>query len=314
MLEILSERDFKLDELIPVGSKRSIGKSILFRGKEIAVVSVSDAVALRPDIALFSAGSSVSKEWAPKFAENGTYVIDNSSAWRMEPGIPLVVPEVNSEDLQDGKYIIANPNCSTIQLVVALSPLHREWGIKRLVISTYQSITGTGKQAVLQYEAERDGEPVDKVYPHPIFENCIPHCDVFLEDGYTREEMKLVHETRKILHAPELAITATAVRVPVLGGHSESVNVEFKEITHLADIRRVLEKSHGIVVADNPEDALYPMPLTAHEQDHVYIGRLRIDASLANAFNMWIVSDNLRKGAATNAVQIAEILLKKGFV
>ncbi len=314
MLEILSERDFKIDELIPVGSERSIGKNIVYRGKEIAVVSVSDAAALRPDIALFSAGSSVSKEWAPKFAENGTYVIDNSSAWRMEPGIPLVVPEVNSEDLQAGKYIIANPNCSTIQLVVALSPLHREWGIKRLVISTYQSITGTGKQAVTQYEAERDGVPAEKVYPHPIFENCIPHCDVFVEDGYTREEMKLVHETRKILHAPELAITATAVRVPVLGGHSESVNVEFMEITHLADIRRVLEMSPGIVVADNPDNALYPMPLTAHEQDHVYVGRLRKDASLANAFNMWIVSDNLRKGAATNAIQLAEILLQKGFV
>lgn len=314
MLEVLSERSFLIDEMIPVGSERSIGKTVVFQGKEIEVVSVSDSVGLRPDIALFSAGSAVSKEWAPKFAEIGTYVIDNSSAWRMEPGIPLVVPEVNSDDIKSGKYIIANPNCSTIQLVVALSPLHQKWGIKRLVISTYQSISGTGKQAVSQYEAERDGKQAQRVYPHRIFENCIPHCDVFLENGYTREEMKLVHETRKILHTPDLAITATAVRVPVLGGHSESVNVEFNEEASLSEVRRVLEESPGIMIADNPENDEYPMPLMAHEQDHVYVGRLRKDASLANTFNMWIVSDNLRKGAATNAVQLAEILQEKRFV
>ncbi len=312
MLEVLYERNFLVDELIPVGSEKSIGKSVTLGGEEIKVVSVSDALSARPDIALFSAGSSVSKEWAPKFASVGTYVIDNSSAWRMEPGIPLVVPEVNADDLQPGKFIVANPNCSTIQMVVALSPLDRIWGIRRLVISTYQSLTGTGKDAVSQYEAERDGGKADMVYPYRIFENCIPHCDVFLENGYTSEEMKLVHETRKILHAPDLAITATAVRVPVLGGHSESVNVELIQVADVGAIRKALEVSQGIVVLDDPVRNEYPMPLTAHEEDHVYVGRLRKDASNANTFNMWIVSDNLRKGAATNAVQIAEILVEKG--
>jgi aspartate-semialdehyde dehydrogenase len=313
MLEVLSERKFPVNTLIPVGSARSVGKSVAFGGRDIEVVSVSDAVMSRPQIAIFSAGSSVSKEWAPKFAEIGAYVIDNSSAWRMEAGIPLVVPEVNSDDLEQGKFIIANPNCSTIQMVVALSPLHRRWGIKRLVISTYQSITGTGKDAVTQYEAERDGVPGEKVYPHQIFENCIPHCDVFMDNAYTREEMKLVHETRKIMHSPDLAITATAVRVPVLGGHSESVNVELSKEASVSAMRKLLEDSPGIVVEDNPERDEYPMPLNAHEQDHVYIGRLREDHSQHNTFNMWIVSDNLRKGAATNAIQIAELLVAKGF-
>jgi len=314
MLEVLSEREFRIDELIPVGSVNSIGKTVAFYGRDIPVVTVIDAVMAKPDIAIFSAGSTVSLEWAPKFAAHGTYVIDNSSAWRMEPDIPLVVPEVNSDDVRHGRYIIANPNCSTIQMVVALNPLHLAWGIKRLVISTYQSISGTGKAAVSQYNAELGGLPVDKVYPHQIFENCIPHCDVFLENGYTREEMKLVHETRKILHAHDLAITATAVRVPVLGAHSESVNVEFFESTDEDSIRKLLERAPGIVVVDDPQNSLYPMPLTAHDQDHVYVGRLRKDTSQTNTFNMWIVSDNLRKGAATNAVQIAEILVEQGLV
>jgi len=314
MLEILSERNFEVSELIAVGSQKSVGKTVVFQNRAVEVVTVADAVSARPNLALFSAGSSVSKVWAPKFASRGTYVIDNSSAWRMEADVPLVVPEVNSDDLYRGKFIIANPNCSTIQMVVALSPLHRAWGIKRLVISTYQSISGTGKDAVSQYEAELGGIPAKKVYPHPIFENCIPHCDVFLENGYTREEMKLVYETRKILHDQDLAITATAVRVPVLGGHSESVNVEFVDKTDVASIRRALEGASGVIVTDDPEEFQYPMPLTAHDQDHVYVGRLRSDTSQANTFNMWIVSDNLRKGAATNAVQIAEALVEKGFV
>ncbi len=314
MLIVLSERKFEISELIPVASEGSVGKSVVFDGRELNIVSIDDAVKAQPDIALFSAGSAVSKQWAPEFAANEVYVIDNSAAWRMEPGIPLVVPEVNGDDLHKGKFIIANPNCSTIQMVVALGPLHRALGIKRLVVSTYQSISGTGKGAVSQYEAERDGIPAESVYPHPIFENCIPQCDVFLENGYTREEMKLVHETRKILHAPNLAITATAVRVPVLGGHSESVNVEFETAMDLKKIRALLEEAPGVVVMDDPNMHVYPMPLTAHEQDDVFVGRLRSDPTLANTINMWIVSDNLRKGAATNAVQIAELIREKGFV
>ena len=314
MLEILGERDFPVDELIPVGSQRSAGKEVVFRGKSYRVTTVDKAVELRPDIALFSAGSGVSQEWAPKFEEAGIFVIDNSSAWRMTDGIPLVVPEVNTSDLKDDKKIIANPNCSTIQMVVALAPLHRKWGIKRLVISTYQSITGTGKDAVTQYENERDGVDGASVYPHRIYENCLPHCDIFLENDYTKEEMKLVHETRKILHSPELAVTATAVRVPVMGGHSESINVEFVNQATRDEIVEVLSSSPGILVTDQPAHNIYPMPLEAHGKDEVFVGRIRMDESQPNTFNLWVVSDNLRKGAATNAVQIAEELVRKGLV
>ena len=314
MLQVLTEREFPVTTLIPVGSHRSVGSKVSFRGEDIEVVSVEHAVAETPDIALFSAGSSVSLDWAPKFAARGTYVIDNSSAWRMHDEVPLVVPEVNSGDLGTDAKIIANPNCSTIQMVVALAPLHRQWGIRRLIISTYQSITGTGKDAVTQYENERDGKEGPSVYPHRIFANCLPHCDIFLDNDYTKEEMKLVHETRKIMHAPEMAITATAVRVPVTGGHSESINVELVSQASVGGIRDLLSDSPGVQLMDDPAANLYPMPLTAHDKDEVFVGRLRADTSQPNTFNMWVVSDNLRKGAATNAVQIAESLVKQGVV
>lgn len=314
MLEVLAERDFPVSRLVPVGSSRSVGKAVDFNGESVKVVSMENALDSRPDIAIFSAGSGPSREWAPKFASAGTFVVDNSSAWRMDPGVPLVVPEVNAHALSPHKLIIANPNCSTIQMVVALKPLYDAWGIQRLVISTYQSITGTGKDAVVQYEGERDGKNPDKVYPHPIFENCLPHCDVFLENGYTREEMKLVHETRKILEDPKIPVTATAVRVPVLGGHSESVNVQLDKTADVASIRAALAQAEGVTVVDDPGANSYPMPLTSHEKDEVFVGRIRQDESMPNTFNMWIVSDNLRKGAATNAVQIAEVLVKEGYV
>jgi aspartate-semialdehyde dehydrogenase len=286
---------------------------VKYRNEEFKIDSMQNAIDRAPDLALFSAGGSVSKEWAPKFTEKGTYVVDNSSAWRMDPAIPLIVPEVNAHVLTREHKLIANPNCSTIQMVVALAPLHRRWKIRRLVISTYQSVSGTGKAAVDQYNAERDGREVKKVYPHQIFQNCIPQCDIFLDNGYTREEMKMVNETRKIMEAPDIAITATAVRVPVLGGHSEAVNVEFESDFEINEVRDLLASSTGIIVQDNPGQFHYPMALHAHDTDAVYVGRLRKDEGNPRTLNMWIVSDNLRKGAATNAVQIAEYMLSQGY-
>lgn len=316
MLEVLKERNFEVTELIPVASARSVGKKINFKGKEYSVVSMEDGIAARPDIALFSAGGSTSLQWAPKFAEVGTFVIDNSSAWRMDPNIPLVVPEINADLLTEDNKIIANPNCSTIQMVVALNPLHKAYGIKRLVISTYQSFTGTGVKAVRQYESEKNGVELDgeAAYPHPIFENCLPHCDIFLDNGYTKEEMKLVNETQKILRANDIKITATAVRVPVHGGHSESVNVELEKSFDINDVKDLLLKSDGIIVQDDIDNNVYPMPRSAKNRDEVFVGRIRRDESLENGVNLWVVSDNLRKGAATNTVQIAEYLVRNNIV
>jgi aspartate-semialdehyde dehydrogenase len=309
MLRVLQEENFPVSELYPVASSRSVGSSIEYAGKSWTVVSMDDAIARKPDVALFSAGGSVSKEHAPRFAAVGTVVIDNSSAWRMDPDVPLVVPEVNGHAIA-GQKIIANPNCSTIQLVMALAPLQARYGIRRLVISTYQSVTGTGKNALQQLLDERAGIEGEKVYPDVIDMNCLPHCDVFLDNDYTREEMKLVHETRKILSAPEIAITATAVRVPVMGGHSESVNVEFVQDFDLEEVRHLLETMPGVVVQDDPSRLSYPTPRHAQGQNEVFVGRLRRDHSQPNSLNMWIVSDNLRKGAATNAVQIAQHLVR----
>lgn len=317
MLEVLESRGFPVSNLIPAASERSIGKPVIFKGKEVSVVSLSDAVAARPDLALFSAGGAVSKEWAPRFAEVGTTVVDNSSAWRMDADKPLVVPEVNAHVLKDSDKIIANPNCSTIQMVVALAPLHRAFGIRRLVIATYQSITGTGVKAVKQYHLERKGfepQPEEMAYPWPIFENCLPQCDVFLENDYTREEMKMVNETRKIMGDDSLRITATTVRVPVLGGHSEAVNIEFHRPFELTQVKQLLSEAPGVVVDDDPANSRYPMPLFAKGRDEVFVGRIRRDHSVDNGLNLWIVADNLRKGAATNAIQIAEYLLKKGWL
>lgn len=315
MLKVLEERNFPVTKLIPVASERSVGSKVEFQGKEWSVIGLEAAVAAAPAIALFSAGASVSREWAPKFAAAGTHVIDNSSAWRMDPEIKLVVPEVNATALTKEDRIIANPNCSTIQMVVALSPLHQRYGIQRLVISTYQSFTGTGMQAVKQYELESKGfvpKPEEMAYHYPIFENCLPHCDVFLENDYTKEEMKLVNETRKILSDDQIRITATAVRVPVNGGHSESVNVELKQSFDLAEVKQLLAETPGISLQDDPARNQYPMPLFAKNKDEVFVGRVRRDESVDNGLNLWIVADNLRKGAATNAVQIAEYLLANG--
>ena len=315
MCRVLEERNFPVTEFIPVASERSVGMEVSFNGRQYKVVSMEEAIARKPDIALFSAGGSTSKEFAPKFAAAGTIVIDNSSAFRMDEGIPLIVPEVNMDDLKPEDRIIANPNCSTIQLVVALAPLHKAYGIDRLVISTYQSMTGTGVKAVRQYEAELRGEVADNpAYPHPIFQNCLPHCDVFFENGYTREELKLVQETRKIMGDQSLRITATAVRVPVQGGHSEAVNVEFKKGFDLDELRSLLTASPGIILLDDAHNNVYPMPLLAQHKDEVFVGRLRRDESNAKTLNLWIVADNLRKGAATNAVQIAEFILEKAYV
>ena len=312
MREVLAERQFPVDTFLPVASEKSVGKQVDFNGRTYTVIGLEQAVAERPDVAIFSAGGSVSLEWAPKFAEVGTIVIDNSSAWRMDPGKKLIVPEVNGETLQREDKIIANPNCSTIQMVVALAPLHKAFSIKRLVISTYQSFTGTGVKAVKQYEAEQAGGKADEAaYPHPIFKNCLPHCDVFLENDYTKEEMKLVHETRKILGNNDLRITATAVRVPVDGGHSESVNVEFERPFEVGEVRRLLAEAPGIVVADEVQNNVYPMPLAAKNKDDVFVGRIREDDSIEHGLNLWVVADNLRKGAATNAIQIAEYLHEK---
>lgn len=313
MCRSLEERNFPVSEFLPVASARSVGKEVRFRGENHKVISMEDAVAARPDVAIFSAGGGVSLEWAPRFAEAGTVVIDNSSAWRMDPDKKLVVPEVNAEVLTKEDRIIANPNCSTIQMVMALAPLHKAYTVRRLVISTYQSFTGTGMKAVKQYELESKGyEPKaeEMAYHYPIFENCLPHCDVFLDNAYTKEEMKLVNETRKILGDNTIGVTATAVRVPVHGGHSEAVNVEFEKPYELQDVRRRLETMPGVVVLDDVAANKYPMPLFAKNRDEVFVGRIRRDESIKNGLNLWIVADNLRKGAATNAIQIAEYLLK----
>ena len=311
MLKVLAERNFPVTELLPVASERSVGKKILFRDKEYEVIGLEEAVQRKPDFALFSAGGSTSLEWAPRFAEAGITVIDNSSAWRMDVSKKLVVPEINASDLSFEDKIIANPNCSTIQMVMALAPLHKKYKVKRVVVSTYQSITGTGVKAVQQLENEYEGKKGEMAYPYPIHRNAIPHCDVFEENGYTKEEMKLVNETRKILKDDSIAVTATAIRIPVVGGHSESVNVEFEKDFDIDEIRRDLKNFPGIKVQDNLDVNTYPMPIYAEGKDEVFVGRIRRDHSQPNTLNMWIVADNLRKGAATNAVQIAEYLIKK---
>ncbi|KAI9430016.1 aspartate-semialdehyde dehydrogenase [Russula earlei] len=314
MLQVLAERNFPVTELLPVASERSVGKEVEFKGVKYKVVSMADAIAAKPAVAIFSAGGSTSLEWAPKFAEAGIKVIDNSSAWRMDPSKKLVVPEVNAGVLTVDDYIIANPNCSTIQMVVALQPLHTKYTIKRVVVSTYQSVTGTGKKAVDQLFNERKGAEGEMAYKYQIDLNVIPQIDVFLDNGYTKEEMKMVKETNKIMQDDSIRVTATTVRIPVVGGHSESVNVEFANDFVLDEVKEVLRKAPGIIVQDDPSQQLYPMPLWAHEKDEVFVGRLRRDETQPNTLNLWIVSDNLRKGAATNAVQIAEYLLSKGLL
>ncbi|WEK37150.1 MAG: aspartate-semialdehyde dehydrogenase [Candidatus Pseudobacter hemicellulosilyticus] len=320
MLQVLAERDFPVTELIPVASEKSVGKEIEFKGKKYEVVSMADAIAAKPAVALFSAGGGTSTQWAPKFAEAGITVVDNSSAWRMDPTKKLVVPEINADAIGVDDKIIANPNCSTIQMVVALNPLHKKYNIKRVVVSTYQSVTGTGKQAVDQLMGERskavtgsNGE-YPMAYKYPIDLNVIPQIDVFLDNGYTKEEMKMVNETTKIMRDDSIRVTSTTVRIPVMGGHSESVNVEFSQDFDLAEVKELLASAPGIVVVDDPTAQQYPMPKDAHDRDEVFVGRLRRDESQPNTLNMWIVSDNLRKGAATNAVQIAEYLVGKGLI
>ncbi len=314
MLQVLAERNFPVTELVPVASERSIGKEVDFKGKKFKVVSMQDAVAAKPAVAIFSAGGSTSTEWAPKFAEAGITVIDNSSAWRMDPTKPLVVPELNADILTANDKIIANPNCSTIQMVVALNPLHKKYKVKRIVVSTYQSVTGTGVKAVTQMMNERNGVEGEMAYKYQIDMNAIPQIDVFLDNGYTKEEMKMVNETRKIMRDDSIAVTATTVRIPVMGGHSESVNVEFESEFDLSEVRSLLQSSEGIIVVDDPATQQYPMPMDAHERDEVFVGRLRRDETQPKTLNMWVVSDNLRKGAATNAVQIAEYLLSKNLL
>lgn len=313
MLEVLKERQFPVTELIPVASEKSVGKLVSYNGKDFSVVDLKTAVFMKPDVAIFSAGGETSLEWAPQFAEVGTTVIDNSSAWRMHADKKLIVPEINGDLLTADDKIIANPNCSTIQLLMALAPLHRKYGIKRVIVSTYQSITGTGVKAVQQLENERNGVSGEMAYPYPIDKNCLPHCDSFLENGYTKEEMKLTNETKKILD-PSIQVTATAVRVPVVGGHSEAVNVEFIQEPKLSVIREILASTEGITLQDDPSKNSYPMPRFAESKDDVFVGRIRMDESQPNTVNMWIVADNLRKGAATNAIQIAELLVRKGIL
>ena len=314
MLELLDKRKFPVTEIIPVASERSIGNKIKFHGKEYSIVSLTDAVEMKPDIALFSAGGSTSLEWAPKFAEKGTRVVDNSSAWRMDSTKKLIVSEVNSGSLTEHDYIIANPNCSTMQLLVVLAPLHRKFKIKRLVISTYQSVSGTGKNAIDQLYSERNDSKPEKVYPYSIDQNLLPHCDVFEEGGYTKEENKLINETRKILNDNSIQITSTAVRVPIELCHGESVNIEFVDEFNLEEVLNVLRSSPGLIVEDEPEKNIYPMPINASNKDEVFVGRIRRDFSIKSGLNLWIVSDNLRKGAATNTIQIAEKLIEMGIV
>ena len=314
MLKVLAERNFPVTELLPVASERSVGNKISFNDKEYEIIGLEEAVAQRPEIALFSAGGETSLEWAPKFAEAGTTVIDNSSAWRMHPDKKLVVPEINASELTREDKIIANPNCSTIQMVMALAPLHKKYNVKRVVVSTYQSITGTGVKAVQQLENEYKGAQGEMAYPYPIHRNAIPQCDVFEENGYTKEEMKLTNETKKILKDDTVHVTATAIRIPVVGGHSESVNVTFSQDFDINEVRQILQEFPGITVQDNTDVKTYPMPIYAEGKDDVFIGRIRRDLSQENSLNMWIVADNLRKGAATNAVQIAEYLVEKKLV
>jgi len=320
MLQILEERNFPVSELIPVASERSVGKEVEFKGKKYKVVSMTDAIAARPNVALFSAGGSTSLEWAPRFAEAGITVIDNSSAWRMDPTKKLIVPEINADVLSKSDKIIANPNCSTIQMVVALNPLHKKYKVKRIVVSTYQSVTGTGKKAVDQMRGEREKaiKGSDAEYPmaykYQIDLNAIPQIDVFLENGYTKEEMKMVNETKKIMRDESIRVTSTTVRIPVMGGHSEAANIEFEKDFDLDEVKRILSEAPGVVVVDDPANQQYPMPMNAHEKDEVFVGRIRRDETQPNTLNIWIVSDNLRKGAATNAVQIAEYLNAKGLL
>ena len=310
MRNVLEERNFPITEFLPVASARSVGKTITFQGKDYTVIGLEDAVAQAPDFAMFSAGGQTSLDWAPKFAAVGTTVIDNSSAWRMHPDHKLIVPEINADQLTPDDKIIANPNCSTIQMVMALAPIHKRYGIERVVVSTYQSITGTGVKAVQQLENEYEGVDGEKAYPHPIHRNALPHCDVFLDNGYTKEEMKLVNETHKILD-PNIKVTATAVRIPVVGGHSESVNLTLSQAADLDEVRELLNNTPGVVVIDDLDNNGYPMPLDAEGKDDVFVGRIRKDESQEEGLNLWIVADNLRKGAATNTVQIAEYLVQQ---
>lgn len=316
MIQVLEERNFPVDEFIPVASGKSLGREVPFKGRQWSVVSADDAIAAKPALALFSAGGTVSAELAPRFAQAGCRVVDNSSQWRMDPDKKLVIPEINGEVISAGDYIIANPNCSTIQMLMPLAPLHRRYGIRRIVVSTYQSVTGTGYKALYQMEAERRGGrwgEYDAVYPYPIDRNILPHIDSFTESGYTKEELKMVNETHKILDSA-IAVTATTVRVPVQGGHSESINVEFEKEFELADIFEIMRTTEGVVLQDNPSANLYPMPLFAWGRDEVFVGRIRRDTTVRSGLNLWCVADNLRKGAATNAVQIAELLLKKNLI
>ncbi len=314
ILQVLEERNFPVTELIPVASQRSVGSKVSFKGKEYTVVGAEDAISQKPDVAIFSAGGGTSLEWAPKFAEAGITVIDNSSAWRMDPSKKLIVPEINAKELTKDDKIIANPNCSTIQMVVALYPLHKKYKIKRIVVSTYQSVTGTGKNAVDQLMNERNGVEGAKAYPYTIDLNVLPHIDVFMDNGYTKEEMKMVNETRKIFSDDSIKVSPTAVRIPVMGGHSEAINVEFERDFDLDEVRQLLESAEGVTLQDDVKNLLYPMPMTAHRKDDVFVGRLRRDESQPNTLNMWVVADNLRKGAATNTVQIVEYLLKNNLV
>jgi aspartate-semialdehyde dehydrogenase len=314
ILKVLEERSFPFEELYLVASAKSIGQSMTFKGKEYKVKGIEEVCKLVPDVAIFSAGGSTSLEWAPKYAEAGSIVIDNSSAWRMDPTKKLIVPEINGHVLGIDDRIIANPNCSTIQMVMAIAPLHVKYGIKRIVVSTYQSVTGTGKDAVQQMMDERKGVEGTKVYPHPIDMNALPHIDTFLDNGYTKEEMKMVNETRKIMGDNTIGVTSTTVRIPSIGGHSEAVNVEFKEDFNISEIRSILASTPGVIVQDDPKNNIYPMPINSKGRDEVFVGRLRRDESQPNTLNMWIVADNLRKGAATNAVQIAEFMLEKSLV
>ena len=311
MMKILEERNFPVSQLIPAASEKSVGKELIFKGKPVKVVSVMEAVEAKPEFAIFSAGASTSKEWAPLFAGNGTVVIDNSSAWRMDKNVPLIVPEINSHVLKKGDRIIANPNCSTIQMVMALAPLHRKYRIKRLVVATYQSVTGTGIKAVTQMENERKGIMGEMAYAHPIDMNCFPHGGTFQPDGYTTEEQKLLDETRKILEDQSIQVTATVVRIPVIGGHSEAVNAEFENDFNIEDVISLISNFPGVVVYDNPSENKYPMPILSHDRDEVFVGRIRRDLSREKCLNLWIVSDNIRKGAATNAIQIAEYMVEK---
>jgi aspartate-semialdehyde dehydrogenase len=314
MLKVLAERNFPVTELIPVASEKSVGKEIQFKGKAYSIHSMEQAIAAKPSIALFSAGGGTSLEWAPKFVEAGIVVIDNSSAWRMDANTPLVVPEINGSVITQHNKIIANPNCSTIQMVMVLKPLHDKYKIKRVVVSTYQSVTGTGVKAVQQMENERNGIQGEMAYKYVIDKNVIPQIDVFMENGYTKEEMKMVNETKKIMMDDSIALTATCVRIPVMGGHSESVNVSFEKDYNLAEVKALLEAAPGVIVQDDITNFIYPMPQLVYDKDEVFVGRIRRDESTANSLNFWVVADNLRKGAATNAVQIAEYMLERGFI